>query len=316
MARTHALLKLARRKASRLKTKHDYLLTVGVGFKHSEQMGYGKSLRHCIKLFVRKKRNRLPERRRLPRRFLVGIRGRNVYMPTDVEELGGLRLHIRPVAAGAPPNLGAPGTPGFLLQGADGRNFLITAGHVLQDMSPQNPWHPPDAPVELGTRPVGSINPPNTYFHSDGFLFDVGVVELQGNDATTLLSEIPWANLKSVADLSTIRNWFYTKTTKTFCRLYGWQTTPYAVLDTLNEDGLPAVGEVYAPVMIMSRSQDADFAPGDSGAPLVYNDEMLVGLHVLGSKDDPTIGWAISAYTLIQQLEQRLGTDLSLFVPR
>lgn len=310
--RKNAVLKAARREAELLRSPHSGVLGVVIGLKHSRRRGYGTRAKPAIKFLVDRKRQ-LREDKRLPRRIVFTVNGKRHWIQTDVEEIGNLQFHAVPAINAGANGAGGTGTPGFLLKGGNGRVYLITAGHVLFDQQSVNPWSPPAASVGLNGVFIGNIVPAHTYYRVNPFRFDIGVVQLTNAHALGLLQREPWQSLQRIAGLPTLRAWTRSGSQPAVCRVFGFSTQPLVQLDLLDEDGLDALpGEIYGPVMLMNRAFSSVHRGGNSGGAVVYDGDTLVGIHVLGNSDDPTQGWAITAESIVRQLQARLTTSLQL----
>jgi hypothetical protein len=301
----------------------DNILAVGVGHKYSRRVGYGTRTRVAIKFTVRKKRARVPKAQRIPRWFELRTRNKTFRVPTDVEALGHPKRSagLGPCAVVVGPTRGYEGTVGPLLKGSDGRTYLLTAGHVLFNEQPTNPWGANALPTYLGSEQVGTGLADVTYFIANGMRVDVGLVRLNAGKVS-LFNTAPWTGFTAIASEQNLDALTRTEASRpVLLRLSGWVSSPLATLDQVVQTSLPVNGENYAPFLINSRAEDGKFMPGDSGACVATADgKMLLGLHVLGVRPDASgqdqfTGWSLALCSVIAYLEYKTGKTFTLWTP-
>lgn len=303
-------LGVALNRAHALARHNPDIRAVGVGFKHSRKRGgYGRQTQPCIKFIVDRKHGAgIPP-------FLEVRVGRRCYrVPTDVEELGGLSQHAAgrcSVRDGT--STGGEGLAGFTAETESGKRLLVTAGHVLFDHRPKNPWSP-GARAWVGSVEAGPLVAAHTYYASGTppLLYDIGVVALRRPvDAPPLT---PFTSRFVTA--AQLAQWFSTPNGAPLCTLSAPGGSLTVHLDSLLRVPLPwsAAAPPYAPLLIVTRSLHARFEPGHSGGALIAQTGECVGLHVLGrtASGQTNLGVAMAVPTIKQQLELRLGERVRL----
>lgn len=299
-------------RATALKERSASILAIGVGHKHRRRTGYGAFARVAIKFTVKSKRTRVAKKDRIPRWFQVEHRGRSYRIPTDVEPIGTLRRNLLgPCQVRNGSAVGYRGTAGPLLHASNGRRYLLTAGHVLFDDQDDNPWGANDLPVFLNGARIGTGVAAATYFEADGMRVDVGLIRLDDGVPPALLGP-PWTTFTRIATEADLFAMSRTGGDTVGLQLYGWVSSPLATFDELNQTGIPVDGDTYAPFLIKARAQAGLFQAGDSGGCVARQDGVLVGLHVLATTADGTVGWSLALPSLLTYLEERTKLTFTL----
>jgi hypothetical protein len=306
------------------------ILSVGLGHKYARAVGYGDSAVPCVKFAVDRKLKRPGAALKVPLVLTVDYRGRAYDLPTDIVEVGKAVQHQPPIPpapwvgirfnAHTKPH--APGTPGFLVRSHAQPGFmLVTAGHVAYDKTgTTNPMHPHPPPAFMdpdgdftGDFLLGSVVPKLTYrartLPSGPAFVDVGVVRLPG--IPDHLKRPPWSIMKRTLTFEELGAWNSTPGAFRFYRKYSANGIAGAQFDSSWDKlfPVPSLGLTYAPILVVSRALPGQppFKGGDSGAALMTDDGILVGIHVVGRDSEPNLSFSVFAGTILQYLKTLTG---------
>lgn len=268
------------------------VIAVGFGFKHRKS-AYVTPARPCIRVHVTRKFGGAPTQ--VTPLINVAHRGQRFRVATDVEEVGGARLHSVACAKSSQVDVG--GTF-FGVGEANGQRYGLTAGHVLGRTSN-------GARVYIDQLPAGYFLKNASLLRSGADVIDVGVFTLDPTEDWDTAP--PWKWFNKVESLSSLSRLFSSIGDAiprgiVFSRrgpiIVEFDTfIPYAVKF---RGGLPPH---MAPILFY-RAVDGRLGPGCSGSPVTdIAGKRLLGLHVAGNE---TKGYAHPAAVIIDVLRARL----------
>lgn len=308
----------ALKRAAEYQAANKEILSYGIGFKYSDEHGYGRTSRPCIKFVVNSK---APESQRehrkqfIPKSITIKDIGRTWRLPTDVVEARTAVQHLLRVRPDDyPAGQGFGGTPGFVAHdGTAAPPFLITAGHALQ----ANGNGVVDG-QEVLLDPLGSLGTVIegvTYQRQPEGLHDFGAVRCaQNSPALEFYYSTPWACIRSVVDVQAIKEMVKNKE-HPLCGVLGAATVALARFDGRLHTGMtfafPGASVSYAPGLLLFRAVDGGFAPGDSGAAIVLGNG-VVGLHVVGITAEPTLSYAVHAASALDAIARHTSRPLKV----
>jgi hypothetical protein len=305
-------------RAAEYQASNKDILSFGLGFKYSSKAGYGRKAKPCVKFVVNKK---APESKRekreefIPKSLSFTYRGHTWRLPTDVVEARTAVQHLLRVRPdNYPADQGFGGTPAFIAHdGTSAPPLLVTAGHALRANGNG---------VVDGQRVLldpfgsaGSVLGGVTYQTLPDGLHDYGAVRCDaGSPALAFYQSPPWASIHTVIDEASILGMVRDRE-HPICYVLGSASATLVRFDCRLATGitfsLPGGPVSYAAGLLLFRAQSGGFASGDSGAPIVLGNGVL-GLHVVGLNNDPTVSYAVPASAALDALSSFTGRSLKL----
>lgn len=326
-ARSRASTMAAVAKGLTVYRQRESVVAVGLGFKRRRRGGYGARPTPCVTFTVLRKSKRPPAGERVPPWIEVASGGRTHRLPTDVRSRARAFAHALPMCRIVSPDEPTFGTPGFLLRsGADGRAWLVSAGHaLLRGVSPPDDRDRVGVGSAVPYAECGAVIAPVTHARTpppDAALIDVGVVRLTAPMAAAVraaLDRPPWSLMRRVVPLREIID-AHRAAAKPYYAMHGatsgevrcrFAVANFSPYQTEVEENRRRRQDAYAAVTLLSEgTTDSErFRPGDSGGPLVDGSGAVYGVHILGiggTAAGSPAGLAVSAASIVDLLRARL----------
>lgn len=310
-------------RAARVAARQPGRCVVGLGYKRTRSRKTSTGT-PAICFFVDRKKplKSLPPSLRIPRYFVIMWRGEAWRVPTDVQRLQQGRQHSLMCRSTRGGLEFARGTVGFCCRALD-QVLTVTAGHVAGAAFPKFPPASPrndGAGVRLQANgvDVGAVRRDLTSVvveeNGDRWLYDFGCARSDRRAVTN--GHEPWND----PWLFATNDWLEGAISREELREVEVHTRNGPVTATITD----IIGEAYpfdfathGPWLLKYKSARPVFVGGMSGSPIfhVSDRRRLLGLHIVGADavgNAPTSrGFAITAQTILDWLEERLDADVS-----